>query len=129
MPHCGSRVKVGVKVNVGRGVSDGGRVGVPEGEGVRVTVVVSVGEGDGVVVSIGIGVGVGAAIRFSPPQLINKRENPDIETKSFLIIEISSRSVLRKRSAGDKVFSSFQITLSIIMRLLRRRLAMTVLFL
>jgi len=81
--HCGSRV--GVDVNVGRGVSDGGVVGVSMGEGVTVTVAVSVGEGSGLAVSVGAiaRVGEDPARSVKPPHPSNNRVVPVIERKIF----------------------------------------------
>ena len=79
--HCGSRV--GVDVNVGRGVSDGGVVGMSVG--VRVTVAVSVGEGSGLAVSVGSTARVGEdpARSVNPPHPSNNRVAPVIERKIF----------------------------------------------
>lgn len=81
--HWGSRV--GVDVNVGRGVSDGGVVGVSMGVRAAVTVAVSVGEGGGLAVSVGSGVLVGedSTINVNPPHPINNRAAPVIERKTF----------------------------------------------
>jgi hypothetical protein len=74
---------VGVKVKVGRGVSEGGTVGVAVGEGVGERVTVA--EGSGLAVQIGSIVGVGGARRLNPPQLMSKRARLDIKKKAFVI--------------------------------------------
>ena len=81
--HCGSRV--GVDVNVGRGVSDGGVVGMSVGVRVTVMVAVSVGEGSGLAVSVGAiaSVGEDPARSVNPPHPSNNRVAPVIERKIF----------------------------------------------
>ena len=81
--HCGSRV--GVDVNEGRGVSDGGVVGVLVGVRITVMVAVSVGEGSGLAVSVGsiARVGEDPARRVNPLQPSNNRVAPVIERKIF----------------------------------------------
>ena|SRR6266536_6602989 len=98
MTHCGSEVRVGVKVDVGRGVSEGGAVGVSVGEGVSVSVAgcdsssTAVTSGDGVMVAVGVVVGIGGAIRLSPPQPRSKKVNPDIQRKSLLTMRAADAS-------------------------------------
>ena len=81
--HCGSRV--GVDVSVGRGVADGGVVGMSVGVRVTVTVAVSVGEGSGLAVSVGAiaRVGEDPARSVNPPHPSNNRVAPVIERKIF----------------------------------------------
>ena len=83
--HCGSRVGVGVDVNVGRGVSNGGVVGVSMGKRVGVIEAVSVGEGSGLAVSVGSSARVGEdpARSVNPPHPSNNRVAPVIERKIF----------------------------------------------
>jgi hypothetical protein len=87
MTHWGSRVGDGVKVNVGRGVSDGGTVGVLVGKMIGVTVATWVGEGDNVGVEVGASVGVGETIRPNPPQATSKRAKVDIAIRKFRITQ------------------------------------------
>jgi hypothetical protein len=79
-------VNVGVKVSVGRGVSDGGMVGVSVEVEVGKTVAVreAVGEGSGEAVQVGAMVGVGE-ISLKPPHAIRKRVSPDMKTKGLLV--------------------------------------------
>jgi hypothetical protein len=66
-------VSVGVKVNVGNGVSDGWGVMVSVEVKVGWMVAGSVGEGSGLVVQVGSRVGVGVGwISVSPPHPIDK---------------------------------------------------------
>jgi hypothetical protein len=88
--HCGSGVSVGANVNVGRGVSDDGRVGVYVGKKIGVTVAASVGEGDGGAVEVGTIVGVGETTRPNPPHAMREIVRVESQTKGFLAI-ISSR--------------------------------------
>ena len=75
---------MGVKVKVGRGVSEGGTVGVAVGEGVGERVTVA--EGSGRAVQVGSLVGVGDASRLNPPHPIDKRVNAEMEKTNFFII-------------------------------------------
>jgi hypothetical protein len=86
MAHCGSRVRVGVKVDVGRGVSVGGRVAVLVGNAIGVTVAGAVGEGDGVNVNVGARVGVEAITTCKAPQLRSNDARTDIPIKGFFVI-------------------------------------------
>jgi hypothetical protein len=79
---CGSRVRVGVKVSVGRGVSEGGRVGVPVGKRIGVTVAGAVGEREAV--QVGARVGVGGTIKPNPPHPIKKKTSADTPMRIFL---------------------------------------------
>ena len=71
-------------MKVGRGVSDGGTVGVTVGEevGERVTVA----EESGLAVQAGSLAGVGGANRLNPPHPIDKRVNAKMEKIIFFII-------------------------------------------
>src|SRR5215212_6200624 len=86
MYHCGSRVTVGVSVEVGSGVSDGTKVDVPVGDTIGVMVAGGVGEGSGSVVQVGSMTGVGAVTRLNPPHPMMKRANADIQITIFLVI-------------------------------------------
>ena len=79
---------MGVKVKVGRGVSEGGMVGVSVGEEVEVTVAGGVGEAPSVgsAVQAGASAGVGEATNLNPPQAMRKRASPEIQIKNLLII-------------------------------------------
>jgi hypothetical protein len=114
--HGDSRVRVGVKVRVGRGVSVGEALGVIVENKIGVTVANCVGEGDGGVVEVGIAVGVGKTISVDPPQAITDRVRTDIETKSFFVIASLPRAErscrvqveARSRSVSEGVSSCFQ---------------------
>jgi hypothetical protein len=95
MYHCGSRVRVGVKVAVGRGVSEGGIVGVLVGKDIGVIVAggcdsspTAVTSGSGLDVQIGsnIGVGVVGTISLNPPHPIRKSASPVIQKTIFFVI-------------------------------------------
>ena len=86
MTHCGSRVSVGVKVEVGRTVSDGGAAGVSVGDDVSVTVADRVGEGGGVAVNESAIVGVGETTSCNPPHPMSDRASADTQKINFLVI-------------------------------------------
>jgi hypothetical protein len=90
--HCGSRVSVGVKVDVGGGVSDAGVVGVIVGNRIGVMVAAWVGEGRGEVVDVGTTVGVGGTISPNPPQAIRKKAVLEMMSKNLLMIISQQRS-------------------------------------
>jgi len=126
--HWGSRVRVGVKVEVGRAVSVGVELGVVVGKKIGVMVAAGVGEGDGGAVEVGIAVGVGKTIRVDPPQAMRKKAVPDKSNKKFLVIATylalsGGRSPKTKREQTlfppSRGFCKFGV------RLLRLRLAMT----
>jgi hypothetical protein len=82
MYHCGSRVRVGVKVAVGSGVSEGGIVDVLVGKDIGVIVAggcdsssTAVTSGSGLDVQVGsnVGVGVVGTISLNPPHPIRKK--------------------------------------------------------
>jgi hypothetical protein len=77
---------VGVKVEVGRGVSVGVELGVVVGNKIGVMVASGVGEGDGGAVEVGIAVEVGETISVDPPQAMRKKAVPDKSNKNFLVI-------------------------------------------
>ena len=72
-------------MNVGRGVSEGGAVGVSVGGRVRVAGTGWNGEGVGLVVQVGskAGVGEGCAIKLSPPHPRDKRVPSAMAIKDF----------------------------------------------
>ncbi len=85
---------------MGRGVSEGGRVGVSVGEAVGATVTVSVGAGSGSAVQVGTAVGVEGMISVTPPQAMSRRLNPERQIKNFFAIASLSASVrLLRRGA------------------------------
>src|SRR6266498_498371 len=86
MDHRGSRVSVGVKVEVGEGVSEGRRVGVFVGKNIGVMVAGGVGEGSGPAVQVGSMIGADGDARLNPPHPISRRVNPDIQIINFLVI-------------------------------------------
>jgi len=84
---------VGVKVKVGRGVSEGVTVAVSVGEEVGVTVAGSVGEGIGVAVPVGVSIGVGEAINLTPPHPRSRSARAEIQIKSLFVIASCPRFV------------------------------------
>lgn len=86
MTHCGSEVNVGVRVRVGRGVSEGVAVGVSVGKMIGVTVAGSVGEGNRVAVEEGAIVGVEGITSWNAPHPISKRAKPAIQKMVRLVI-------------------------------------------
>jgi hypothetical protein len=78
--HCGSRVRVGVKVNVGRGVSEGTSVAVFVGKNIGVIVAAWVEDGSGLDVLVAA---AGGERRVNPPHPRRKNVNPTIQTKRF----------------------------------------------
>ena len=76
MTDGGSRVRVGVSVKVGTGVSEGARVGVSVGE--RVKVADGVDDGKRVDVPVGVIVGVGETIKLNPPHAMSKKASADM---------------------------------------------------
>jgi len=84
--HCGSKVSVGAKVEVGEGVSEGRRVGVFVGKNIGVMVAGRVDEGNGSAVQVGSMIRVGGTAKLNPPQLMSRRTAPDIQKTNFLVI-------------------------------------------
>jgi hypothetical protein len=83
MIHCGSGVSVGVKVRVGREVSEGRTVGASVRGKVGVTVGGLVDEGRGETVPVGTAVGVGEASKLNPPQARRRKESTDMQITGF----------------------------------------------